>query len=94
MRGGFDRIDGIEATTALKVISEVAPSLLRFPSVKHFTSWLGLCPGTKISGGKKLSGKSRAGANRAALGVTGSNSHIKQKQVSTWSPTTVAYAPD
>ena len=35
-------------------------------TVKHFTSWLGLCPGTKISGGKKLSGKSRSGANRAA----------------------------
>lgn len=60
------RIDGIEVTTALKVISEVGPTLLRFPSVKHFTSWLGLCPGTKISGGKKLSGKSRSGANRAA----------------------------
>jgi transposase len=60
------RIDGIEATTALKVISEVGPNLLWFPSVKHFTSWLGLCPGTKISGGKKLSGKSRAGANCAA----------------------------
>ena len=44
----------------------MGPNLLRFPSVKHFTSWLGLCPGTKISGGKKLSGKSRAGANRAA----------------------------
>ncbi len=60
------RIDGIEVTTALKVISEVGTDLSRFPSVKHFTSWLGLCPGTKISGGKKLSGKSRSGANRAA----------------------------
>jgi len=60
------RIDGIEVTTALKIMSEVGPDLSRFPSVKHFTSWLGLCPGTKISGGKKLSGKSRAGANRAA----------------------------
>ena len=60
------RIDGIEVTTALKIMSEVGPDLSRFPSVKHFTSWLGICPGTKISGGKKLSGKSRAGANRAA----------------------------
>lgn len=60
------RIDGIEVTTALKIMAEVGPDLSRFPSVKHFTSWLGLCPGTKISGGKKLSGKSRAGANRAA----------------------------
>jgi transposase len=42
------RIDAIEATTALKVISEAGPNQLRFSSVKHFTSWLGLCPGTKI----------------------------------------------
>ena len=59
-------IDGIEVTTALKVLSEVGPNLLRFPSVKHFTSWLGLCPGTKISGGKKLSGKSRSETNCVA----------------------------
>ena len=38
----------------------------RFPSVRHFTSWLGLCPGTKISGGKILSSKTKRVANRAA----------------------------
>jgi len=60
------RIDGIDATTALKVISEIGPDLSRFASAKHFASWLGLCPGTKISGGKLLSGKSKRTANRAA----------------------------
>jgi len=34
--------------------------------VKHFVSWLGLCPGTKISGGKVLSSKSKPTASRAA----------------------------
>lgn len=34
--------------------------------IKHFTSWLGLCPGTKITGGKLLSGKTKHCANRAA----------------------------
>ncbi len=24
----------------------------RFPAIQHFTSWPGLCPGTKITGGK------------------------------------------
>jgi phage-related tail protein len=38
----------------------------RFPSVKHFTSWLGLCPGTRITGGKTISGRTKQCANRAA----------------------------
>jgi hypothetical protein len=37
-----------------------------FPSVKHFTCWLGLRPGTKITGGKTISGKTKRCANRAA----------------------------
>jgi transposase len=60
------RIDGIDVTTAFTVLSEVGADMSRFKNVKHFTSWLGLCPGTKISGGKVLSGKSKRTANRAA----------------------------
>ena len=60
------RIDGIDVTTALAVVSETGADLSRFPSVRHFTSWLGLCPGTKITGGKVMSGKTKRVANRAA----------------------------
>ena len=60
------RIDGIDITTALVVISEVGADLSCFASDKHFASWLGLCPGTKITGGKVLSGKTKRCANRAA----------------------------
>ncbi len=60
------RINGINPTTALKVISEVGPDMSRFKSAKHFACWLGLCPGTKISGGKVLSGASKRTTNRAA----------------------------
>lgn len=59
-------VDGIDVSTALKVLSEIGPDLSRFKSVKHFCSWLGLCPGTKISGGKVLSGKTKHRANRVA----------------------------
>jgi transposase len=59
------RIDGIDVTTALTVISEIGPDMSRFPTVKQFTSWLGLCPGTKISGGKVLGSRSKRTANRA-----------------------------
>ena len=48
------KVDGIDETTALNIVAEVGTDLSRFPSDKHFASWLGLCPGTRISGGKVL----------------------------------------
>ncbi len=60
------QINGIDVTTAFKVLAEVGADLSRFKTAKHFASWLGLCPGTKISGGKVLSGASKRTANRAA----------------------------
>ena len=60
------RIDGIDVTTALAVISETGPDMSRFPSAGHFASWLGVCPGTKITGGKIMSGKTKRVVNRAA----------------------------
>lgn len=60
------RIDGIDETTALNVVSEVGTDLSRFPSDKHFASWLGLCTGTRISGGKVLGSKTKPSENRAA----------------------------
>jgi hypothetical protein len=38
----------------------------KWPTVKHFTSWLSLAPGNKISGGRLLSSKTRRSSNRAA----------------------------
>ncbi len=60
------RIDGVDVTTALAVVSEIGTDMSRFLTVKHFTSWLGLCPGTKITGGKVMSGKTKRVVNRAA----------------------------
>ncbi len=60
------RIDGVDVTTALAVVSEVGVDMSRFKSDKHFASWLGLCPGTRITGGKVISGKTKRCANRAA----------------------------
>jgi hypothetical protein len=60
------RIDGIDVTTALAVISETGADMSRFPTVGHFASWLGVCPGTKITGGRVMSGNTKRCANRAA----------------------------
>jgi transposase len=59
------RIDGLGVTAVMKLLTEIGPDLSRFANVKHFCSWLGLCPGTKISGGKVLSSGSKRSANRA-----------------------------
>ncbi len=59
-------IDGIDTTTALKILSEIGTDMSRFKSAKHFASWLGLSPGTKVSGGKGLSSATKPTANKAA----------------------------
>ncbi|EUC12592.1 transposase IS116/IS110/IS902 family protein [Burkholderia sp. BT03] len=62
------RINGLSVTTVMTILSESGPDLSRFASVKHFCSWLGLCPGTKISGGKVLSARTRRSTNRVGQG--------------------------
>jgi len=59
-------MSAIEAGSALKIISEIGFDLSRWKSAKKFASWLGLCPGNKISGGKKLSSKSKRKSNYTA----------------------------
>jgi transposase len=67
-RWGVDltRIEGIDVTTALKVLAEVGADFSRFKDARHFASWLGLCPGTKISGGKVIAAATPQNSNRAA----------------------------
>jgi transposase len=74
------RIDGIDVTTAFKVLAEVGADLSRFKSAKHFASWLGLCPGTKISGGKILSGASKRTTNRAAQALKMAAANLRNSQ--------------
>jgi transposase len=62
----FTQIDGLEALTVQAIVSEVGLDPTRFPTAKHFASWLGICPGSKISGGKILSSRTRKVVNRAA----------------------------
>lgn len=59
-------VPGIEASSALRIISEIGLDLSRWKNSKQFASWLGLCPGNKVSGGKRLSGKSKRTGNHAA----------------------------
>jgi transposase len=57
-------VEGIGALVGLTLLTEVGPDLSRFKTEKHFTSWLGLCPDNRISGGKVLSCRTRRVVNR------------------------------
>ncbi|WP_368911161.1 IS110 family transposase [Proteus vulgaris] len=58
------QIHGIGPFLALRLISECGTDMNKWPTEKHFTSWLTLCPGSKISGGKVMSSHSRKSNNR------------------------------
>jgi transposase len=74
LRGHLHRILGLDLTaipgfSSLNVhtlFSEIGPDLSKFPSAKHFCSWLGLSPDNRISGGKILSAHTRNVKSRAA----------------------------
>ncbi|MEA3291994.1 MAG: transposase [Pseudomonadota bacterium] len=60
------QIEGMNENTVLKVVAETGTDMTPWPTEKHFSSWLGLSPGNKITGGKVLDGKTKPSANRAA----------------------------
>ena len=45
-------IDGLDALSIQTIVSEIGTDMSKWPTVKHFTSWLRLCPNNKITGGK------------------------------------------
>lgn len=59
------QIHGFGPYTVLRLVSECGDDMRKWPTVKHFTSWLSLAPGNKISGGRLLSSKTRRSSNRA-----------------------------
>ena len=59
-------VPGINSLSALSLIGEIGLDMTRWKGAKQFASWLGLAPGNKVSGGKRLSGKTKPSSNRAA----------------------------
>jgi len=59
-------VDGVGYGLLLALITEVGLDLSKFPTAKHFVSWLGLCPNKRVSGGRVLSSKTRRNKGRLA----------------------------
>jgi transposase len=60
-------VTGLNIISVLMLLGEIGVDMNRWRSAKAFCSWLGLCPGAKISGGKVLSRRTRHVVNRAAI---------------------------
>ena len=55
----LSQVHGFGPYTVLRLVAECGDDMTKWPTAKHFTSWLCLSPGNKISGGRLLSSKTR-----------------------------------
>jgi transposase len=62
-------IDGIDVGTALVILAEIGVDVSRFPTEKHFASWLGVCPRQYESNQTKKKRGPRKGKNRVAIAL-------------------------
>ncbi|HEY5915635.1 MAG TPA: IS110 family transposase [Verrucomicrobiae bacterium] len=69
--GGTDlaAAHGLRLLTVLTILSETGVDMSKWRSAKAFTSWLGLNPNNKISGGRILSSRTRKVVNRVATAL-------------------------
>jgi len=65
------QILGLNVLSVLIIISEIGLDMSRWRSAKAFCSWLGLCPGNKISGGKVLDSRTAHVVNRVSILLRG-----------------------
>jgi transposase len=54
-------IPGISRRSATILISELGTDMTAFPSAAHLASWVGICPGSHLSAGKRRNGKPTKG---------------------------------
>jgi transposase len=78
--GGVDisLVDGFGVSLAQTVIMECGTDMSKFPSEKHFCSWLGLAPKHEISGGKVLKNNTLKTKNRAGQAFRMAANSVKQ----------------
>jgi hypothetical protein len=61
------QIDGLNILSIQSILSEIGTDMSKWPTVKHFTSWLGLCPQNQKTGGKVIRTKTKKTDSRANL---------------------------
>jgi len=74
------QIDGVNVVSAQKIISEIGLDMRKWPTVKHFTSWLNLCPNNQITGGKVIKRARKKRANSAAQALSMAAQSLNRSQ--------------
>jgi transposase len=59
-------VDGLDALTVQTILSEIGTDMSAWPTVKHFASWLRLCPNNEVTGGKVKRRGTQPTQNRAS----------------------------
>ena len=84
------RIDGVDACTALKLVSEISTDMSKWPTAKHFASWLGLSSDNRTTGSRVMKSKNKVSGNRAAaLRLTATRCTAR---TAPWEPSCLAHS--
>ena len=75
-------VTGLDVSTAQTFISEIGTDMSKWPTAKHFASWLGLAPHNDISGGKILRSRPLPGCNRAGQALRRAAQSVGRTQTS------------
>ena len=62
-------IEGVDVSTALVILAEIGADVSRFPTEKHFASWLRLCPPQNESNKTNRRHRNRKGAGRVTIAL-------------------------
>lgn len=59
------QVDGLHVSSVQQFLAETGTDMSKWPTVKHFASWLGLAPHNDITGGKVVRSRTLKNHNRA-----------------------------
>lgn len=73
-------VDGIDVVLAQDILAEIGTDMSKWPTAKHFTSWLGLAPKNDVSGGKVLRRGTQRVKSRANLAFRMAAQTVNRRQ--------------
>ncbi|RRR76023.1 MAG: hypothetical protein EI684_03665 [Candidatus Viridilinea halotolerans] len=82
LRIDLNAVDGLHANTAQIILSEIGTDMGKWPTEKHFCSWLGLAPHNDITGGRVVRRRTMRVTNRAGQALRMAAQSLNRSQTS------------